>query len=577
MDNVKVVALPQGFNPADSKHMSQLEKLVEAKAPGYGVFRVEMSRQRAVLLPKERLTVGGDNRQDTFRFDTVGAQNVVKLVASMEEKNPGESVISVDMTSGLAVMQRLDDSTLYARRQLSAALGLHPWDIRVFRTQAKGWLVKLPDRFAWQDSRYGNRVQEAVTQIGEYGWYYTVDSQANMLTVIPSQPPTFPVSIPQPVEARHPSEAPRRVRIGMRLPKMGHGETDGEPLILDFKDAPGLLVAGASNGGKSVILNNIIYGFLAGGGQLLVVNEHGKGMADFARWGEYLHEKGRGFDGLESVVATLTYVLEETQVRAKILEENGVANWWELPASVREEYPLWLLVADEIAQYAVPPKKIQGEKDSPAVLENSYEIMMKSLAYQRLAQVSKTARYTGICFVYATQQPNQQNGIDPSIRNNLSNRILVGAKVADNIRDAALNDPKSAPRVPGNVVDGGRATGAAVAEIVNTPACVFKAFYEDSVALDGSKEDFTSVLLDRLHEVREPVGDGGAWSEEDIMQYVPQAADRPVGVVTPRLRAGKIETEPVEDSSVDLSDGRGLRTATSTAEYMGLLSQAKGM
>lgn len=581
---VKSLSLPDGFNPASEDDMSKLEKNIAKHFPALRLLRVDAEHHRALLVDKNMVeqaeTIG-------YKFDTVASTNIKKLVADLEEKNPSMSVVQVDTVNGKAFLQRLDDVTLMSRRTLASALGLNAWDIRLSGNRKHGWQVKLPDTFAWADSKYDKRVLEACEQIGAYGWYYTVNVQNNMLTIIPAKPPTFPKSIAvreeKTIDFRH-------IPIGMKLPKLGQTETEGDTLMLDFKDSPGVLVAGMSNGGKSVVINNIIYGFLASGGQVLVVDEHGKGLADYMWVANRLHERGRGFDGLESIVATLRYVLEEAQLRARVLEQYGVANWWELSHEVKQDYPLWLLVADEIAQYAVAPKKIMGDKDSPAVLANLYEISMKSLIYQLLANITKTARYTGICFVYATQQPNQQNGIDPSVRNNLATRLLVGAKVADNIRETALNDPKGAPKVPQNVIDEGRAVGSAVAETPNGEPCVFKAFFELGKNDDGSVLSFTGVLSARL-DARLGVarGDGGVWASEELIRYVPEMADKPVEVLTPRL--SRVKTPVVEQVSLPdgEADNRGVDTsamvtggsvdssATDIGLLMARLAQAKGL
>lgn len=149
-----VVPLPHGFDPGSDRWMSKLDELLAQRAPGYGVYRVETDHNRALILPKEELAADMSVTVDTYKFDAVGASNIPKLVASMEEKNPGKTVTSVDTTTGLATMQVVDDKTLYARRLFAAALNLHPWEVRVFATQAHGWRVKLPDGFAYRASRY---------------------------------------------------------------------------------------------------------------------------------------------------------------------------------------------------------------------------------------------------------------------------------------------------------------------------------------------------------------------------------------------------------------------------------------
>ena len=57
MTEMKSLKLPDGFNPANPDHMAQLERNVAKVLPGYGVYRVENGHNRALLLPKNQLTV----------------------------------------------------------------------------------------------------------------------------------------------------------------------------------------------------------------------------------------------------------------------------------------------------------------------------------------------------------------------------------------------------------------------------------------------------------------------------------------------------------------------------------------
>lgn len=585
MTEMKSLKLPDGFNPANPDHMAQLERNVAKVLPGYGVYRVENGHNRALLLPKNQLTVSDSDGETvkTYRIDATGLRNVDKQVDSMEAKNPGLSVISVDMTSGYVRMQRLSPESLYARRLFAAALNLHPWEVRVFATQAHGWRVKLPDGFAYRASRYETPFQEAVETVGAYGWYFTVDTERNIITVIPAKPPTFPKMIPMPENViAHPEL--RRSVIGWKLPNLG--EKRGEPLILDWKDASGVGVGGQSGGGKSVVIDNVIFSFLAAGGRLYVCDSVAK-SADFLPFKPFVAKYGWGCAGPESTLTVLRYLLEEVKIRAKVLKDNGVANWWELPDSVKAEYPLSLLVCDEISQYAVPPAKVPGDKDSPVVLQNKYDISIASAISQCLLKITQTARFAGICWLFAAQSFTMQSGLDPKIKANLQNRLLLGANPGDTLRNQVLKDPKGAPTVPRNIVEEGVDKGVGVAELEGQGAFVWKAFFEASTG----GVDYGDMLAERVggHVTPDPDAAEGDIPESVLVGYVPEMADRPAPILTPRMRGGdsdSVETLDVDSGGAvsaasqpvpDLSDGRGLRSATATAEYMGLLAQAKGM
>ena len=113
--------------------------------------------------------------------------------------------------------------------------------------------------------------------------------------------------------------------------------------------------------------------------------------------------------------------------------------------------------------------------------------------------ISQKARFAGICFLYASQSATAPNGLDPSVRTNLSSRIIVGAKVADSVRDNVLNDAKSAPKVGEYLISSGVSVGTGVCELGGKEACVYKSFYVDDKA---HGLEFSDILRQHLMQRR---------------------------------------------------------------------------
>ena len=310
----------------------------------------------------------------------------------------------------------------------------------------------------------------------------------------------------------------------MKLPDRGR-ET-GDLLFNNWKDAPGILVAGASNGGKSVVINNLIYSAITAGCQLIICDDEDK-AGDFKWCRDWVMEKGWGCDGIEYCAAVLEHVLDLYKQRSDVIKRYSKMNWWGLPDSVKEENPPILLVCDEIAQWAAPLTSPAGlSKDNPTRIKIEYEKGIHAMSYLALRRISQKARSAGIFFLYATQSATSVNGLDPSVRTNLASKILIGAKVSDPIRDNVLNDSKSAPKVGENIIKEGRSIGTGVAELVGQEACVYKGFYDE----DKDKGlEWGDILRAHLQETNPPSGnsESGHWTWEEVLNQIPAAAEKP--------------------------------------------------
>lgn len=529
----KKIRLPHGFDPTNEQHMKKLTMQVQELAAGrmpeladYSLYSIDEQSGYAIYAPIDQVDAVAGNTPEPryFTVDAGRAANQRRTAQEYEQNNPGWFVVDINMVQRLVTMEQLDEKTLTVRRLFADVLKVDPWKVRVTRTPEGGWKIRINKAArTYVASKYDKAVQEAVDTIGAPGWFFKANPKANVIMVYPGELPTFPKTIPMPrTVVEHPDL--RHGYYGMRLPDKGR--KTGDMLCNDWKDSPGVLVAGASNGGKSVLINSLVYGFVAGGGMLAVVDEKGK-SADFQWVRPWVMDKGWGCDGLESSAAVLRNILRICDERARIINDAGKMNWWGLPDDLKREHPLLLLVCDEISQWAVAPKVPMGlDKDNPDLIEAKYENAICSSSYISLLKISQKARFAGICFLYAAQSATQQAGLDPKVRLNLTTKLVIGEKVQESIYDNVLNDAKHSPRVPQNVIKEGVGKGCGVSETPGQETCVFKSFYEDDPARGL---EWADILRERLEKERPTVMDmsRGAIAWQDVVALVPAAADKP--------------------------------------------------
>lgn len=426
----------------------------------------------------------------------------------------------------VVMLQLMDERTISIRQQFADALGIpkYPWLIRLSPTTEGGWKIRIRSTtLTYRPSRHDAKLQETVDSIGGPGWFFRGDAENGVITVFPGVQPMFPPVIQPPKEMWDKAD-PRHAYFGMKLPD--RGRDTGDLLAVDWKNSPGILVAGASNGGKSVVINNLVYEALAAGFQLAVCDDVDKSV-DFMWCRDWVCDHGWGCDSKESTAATLQMIMKECERRAKIIRDYRKMNYDGLPDDVKKDMPKLLLVADEIAQWASPIVVQSGlAKDNPTRLKMEYEKGIHATNFMLLRQISQKARFAGICFLYSSQSATAQNGLDPSVRLNLASKILIGAKVSDSVRDNVLSDAKHAPKVEEYLIKAGVSIGTGVAELVGQEACVYKSFYADDPA---HGKEYSDILREQLLTHRPPAGNSmsGHWAWEEIVNAVPAAQDKP--------------------------------------------------
>ncbi|MBO6006930.1 MAG: hypothetical protein J6P18_03430, partial [Aeriscardovia sp.] len=490
-----------GFNP--EKDMAALVSYVEeiiARNPDlkdYALCSIAGDKKKASICPAWK--IGGERYPgEVEEKGFVGRMAPKSIEKYLSEEHPGFFLTDLDEARRTIRYAQLDHNTLAARSLFASALKRKPWHIRVLRGIDGGWIIRLnsthPDE-PYVASKYGKALDEAIRQhgVGEEGWWHKDYPEWNTVIVHPGRLPTFPKAVAMP-------DFKPEIRFsyfGMKLPEKGRKW--GEWLKNDWKDAPGVLVSGQSNGGKSVLINSLIFGFLAGGGRLVVCDDEGK-SADFDWARPWVEEKGWGCEGIESCAAALENLFRNMEERGRFIKEKGKQNWWELDEEDKAKYPLTLLVADEIPQWASPVSVPPGlSKEDPTRIKLEYRKSICATSFLSLQDIAKKARYTGICFLYSAQKPDEKNGLGPAVRLNLASKIMVGDKLAKSLKDVMNSD--SIPPFPSNLREEGVAEGCGICEIGNENPCVYKAFYEENVKLGKTWAD---ILFSRLRKTVPP-------------------------------------------------------------------------
>lgn len=411
-------------------------------------------------------------------------------------------------------MEPLDEGTLFARQQFAAALNVDPWMIRVMKTTEGGWKIKLDRSIPYRESKYGKALQEAVETVGKEGWFFRADAASGVIMVYPGNPPTFPPTIPYPSNV-----VPnlKNIPFGMKLPDAGR-ET-GDVLSVNFKTGPGILVAAATNNGKSVVINNIIAGALMAGAELVVCNTLSKSV-DFECWRDWVVKWG--CDSPEAAAASLKWIMNECDRRSAIIREHKVENWWGLPEDVRRDMPFIFLACDELAQWAGSVTIPKADKNSPVRIAKEYDATIHAVCQDLILKIVQTARSNGVGFLFAAQSVRLQDGLDPGVRTNLTTVISPGRRLDETI-EKLLGGKALLPKYPGYIKKP-NSIGVGYTCVSGDFPCIYKGFYGEA---DGKSH--SQILSEKVRQVRPVEHDEnrGRWSWRDILALVPEAAGKP--------------------------------------------------
>lgn len=151
-------------------------------------------------------------------------------------------------------------------------------------------------------SKHDEKLTEvAEVVVGEPGWYVRVNAARLTARIVPGNRPMFDAIYRYPFEAK---PEPFRLRLGQTLPAPGEQSLR---LSVNLDDSGGLLIQGLAGSGKSTAINSVIYGALAAGHQIAVIDVPWK-RADFEWMKPYVREHGWGCDSLEQALTVVTLV-----------------------------------------------------------------------------------------------------------------------------------------------------------------------------------------------------------------------------------------------------------------------------
>src|SRR3989344_2396483 len=200
----------------------------------------------------------------------------------------------------------------------------------------------------------------------------------------------------------------------------------GQPMIADLAKMPHLLIAGATNTGKSVAINTILTSFLYHNSpeELRMIMIDPK-RVELTLYNGIPHLLTPVITDHKQAVNALKWMVAEMERRYKVLQEEGKRNIDEYNKNGNERLPYIVLFVDELA-------------DLMSVAQRDVEASIV-----RLAQM---ARAVGLHLILATQRPSV-NIITGLIKANITTRIAFG--VASQVDSRTILDTAGAESLLG--------------------------------------------------------------------------------------------------------------------------------
>lgn len=555
------VALPKGFDPA--RHMKALEKLIgDAHGDGFEIDSLEGGMAvatRQVAITEVHHTEKSKTKEVRLPRTVKPADGEKMAVKLADQHGDGWEMTKFEPFLGRATLTQLSPEVARCRGAAALALGVKPWDVQVAPRPDGGFDLELPRTY--MPSKHDAKLEEVATAVvGRDGWYLQVDTQKLTASLIPSEPPTFPKSIPYPM-AKLGKQGLDTLPFGMILPSPG--ETVGPEIAIDFVGQAFGMVAGTPGSGKSVTLNACIAGALAAGSELCIIDIPAKAV-DFMWCKQYVRPGGWGCDSAEAAVAVLSMIYEEGSRRAKILADRGVVNWLDIPE--KERFKPILIVIDEVSGLLVTDKMPTGiPKDHPLALEIAQTNLMRVSLASYISKIIAELRFVGMRMILSTQVTNNNTGIGPSLKAKIGHKILQGPNPSKSARGQAFNDETAVPNVPANIrADAKVAKGVGVAELEGAEPAVYKSYFAT-----------VSDYLEALTRLRVPTTDRPAPTAAEIARHTPSLEDEREVTAARREAMPDPMAGMMGDSGLDES-GRPLKGAALAASQSRVLSNMGG-
>ncbi|MET4143817.1 FtsK/SpoIIIE domain-containing protein [Arthrobacter sp. UYCo732] len=310
---------------------------------------------------------------------------------------------------------------------------------------------------------------------------------------------------------------------------------DGEPVAYNFKVDPHLLIAGASGGGKSVLLQSLAYGALIRGYELYVADPT-KGGADF----KFAEPYAKAFTATPFEAAAMMKGIYAEVLRRKNLNTgHGVGNYRDLPEEIRPKHIVILL--DEFTSL-MGQDPVPAASDDPDMDIERDMIIATNRAKTEIGvytgKIAREARSAGVTLFLATQKLSAKM-LDTipgagDLKVNLS-RLLMG-KATYGDKQSALRAPQDAPDL-GDAIPPGRG----LFETTAGAAMAIQAWYDPAEQ---------AVLREKLAAEIDPLDEDELLDLTPFMMKLPEApGEMPAPAVTAQRPAaavvdlGEIELE----------------------------------
>ncbi len=203
-----------------------------------------------------------------------------------------------------------------------------------------------------------------------------------------------------------PTMVPFNEHLGM-IKKPYHfvvGESLGGPIVQSLVDLPHLLIAGATGGGKSVFLNNVLMSLLKKSNQLQLYMIDLKGGVELQLYEDFPNVKVD--KEISDAVLTLRAVKKEMERRFAYLEKKGFRKI----DPVRDKLDRIVVAVDECAD--IYGKVSRSSNDYDSIIE----------AKEITDQIAKKGRASGIHLILATQRVSTET-IDSRIKANIPGKM----------------------------------------------------------------------------------------------------------------------------------------------------------
>lgn len=214
------------------------------------------------------------------------------------------------------------------------------------------------------------------------------------------------------------------LKLGVALGK----DVSGTPKYTDLTRMPHLLVAGATNSGKSICLSTIIMSLVIAHTpkevRLVMIDPK---RVELALFEGLPHLMCPVVKDVKEAAGVLRAVVREMERRIEAFSDAGVRNidGWNSKAAFADKYPYIVVVLDEMADLMV---QAQAEVET---------------SIMRLAQLARAA---GIHLVLATQRPSV-DVITGTVKNNIPSRIAFA--VSSHIDSRTILDQAGADKLIG--------------------------------------------------------------------------------------------------------------------------------